>query len=80
MNHTCHAINCSKTVQPKMLMCLKHWKMVPAETQLKVWKLYRPGQEIDKQATAEYIEVAKLAIEQVHQKELAATRPTRQLF
>lgn len=65
MNHTCHAIGCTKEVPPKMFMCLKHWRQVPRALQLKIWKHYRPGQEINKQPSPEYLAAAneaKLAV------------------
>lgn len=60
--HRCHAEGCHVEVEPKLLMCLRHWRMVPRELQNRVWKHYRPGQEIDKNPTPEYLEVMKEAI------------------
>lgn len=68
--HTCHAHGCTAEVPPKLLMCLKHWRMVPKALQRAVWATYRSGQEIDKQASREYLEAAKAAIDAVHTKEL----------
>jgi len=67
--HVCHAKNCGKPVPPKLLMCLKHWRMVPQSIQRKVWRHYRPGQEIDKLPTAEYLVVMKEAIDSVAEQE-----------
>lgn len=39
--------------------------MVPKEIQRAIWKHYRPGQEVDKRPTKEYLAVMKLAIEAV---------------
>lgn len=69
MSHTCHAEGCSKVVPPKLLMCLRHWRMVPRDLQQAVWALYRPGQEIDKRPTMEYLEVMQEAIDAVAAKE-----------
>jgi hypothetical protein len=63
--HTCHAKGCEIAVAPKFLMCLRHWKMVPAELQRAVWAHYRPGQEISKDPTHEYQEAARAAIDAV---------------
>lgn len=79
MSHTCHAIGCSVSVPPKLLMCLKHWRMVPRALQQDVWKHYRPGQEIDKQPSATYLQVAQAAINAVAAKEgRSAPRPDPQ--
>ena len=34
--HACHANDCEVSVPPRMLMCLKHWWMVPKEIQRRV--------------------------------------------
>ena len=65
MNHFCHATGCNKPVPSKLLMCLRHWRMVPRDIQRSVWRHYRPGQEIDKCPTHEYLEVMKQAIDAV---------------
>lgn len=69
MSHFCHAWKCTKTVPPRMLMCLRHWKMVPKALQLRVWKYYRPGQEIDKRPSPEYLFVVREAITAVRKHE-----------
>lgn len=67
--HRCHARGCIKAVPPKLLMCLRHWRMVPRDVQARIWATYRPGQEIDKNPTDEYLTVMDQAIEAVAQKE-----------
>lgn len=69
MPHHCHAYDCDKLVNPKLLMCLKHWQMVPRDIQALVWKHYRPGQEIDKHPTEEYMLVQRAAVWLVFVKE-----------
>lgn len=69
IEHLCHAKNCAIPVPPKMLMCLRHWYMVPRAIRVQVWKHYRPGQEVDKQPSREYLTVMKQAIEAVAAKE-----------
>lgn len=69
MSHTCHAKGCEALVAPKLLMCLKHWRRVPRELQRAVWASYRPGQEVDKKPSREYLEAARAAIEAVAAKE-----------
>lgn len=68
-NHTCHALNCSVPVPPNRLMCLRHWRMVPRTYQAAVWATYRPGQEIDKLPSPEYLHAADAAIAAVAQRE-----------
>lgn len=53
--HTCHAAGCKVTVPPKMFMCKRHWYMLPKTLRDDVWAAYRPGQEIDKRPSAEYV-------------------------
>ncbi|APU88983.1 conserved hypothetical protein [Virus Rctr197k] len=60
--HRCHAIACSVRVPPRMLMCKRHWAMVPRDTQRRVWATYREGQCDDKQPAASWHEAADLAI------------------
>lgn len=72
MKHLCHAKGCKTPVPPKMLMCLKHWRMVPRHLQRQVWAHYRPGQEVDKRPTREYLQVMDAAIDAVAQKEEAS--------
>jgi hypothetical protein len=67
--HLCHARGCGNPVPPRLLMCLRHWRMVPIDIQRRVWKHFRPGQENDKRPSPEYIEVMKEAIEVVAKKE-----------
>jgi len=69
MTHTCHAEGCNKAVPPKFLMCGKHWAMVPLTQQREIWRHYRPGQEIDKRPSADYLRVMKIAIDLVSRAE-----------
>lgn len=65
MDHTCHAIGCQKHVPPEMLMCYKHWKMVPRNLQQSVWRHYRNGQCDDKRPSREWINAANVAVRHV---------------
>jgi hypothetical protein len=60
--HTCHARGCSVRVPPKLLMCARHWRMVPPQTKADIWAHYRPGQEVDKRVTKEYLFAMEMAI------------------
>lgn len=62
MAHTCHAHECSHAVPPKMLMCAKHWRALPAKVQRAIWREYRSGQERDKSPSVRYLAVQRLAV------------------
>jgi hypothetical protein len=74
--HLCHAENCTVEVPPRLLMCGKHWAMVPKPEQREVWRTYREGQEIRKDPSREYLLAARAAIRAVAQREeeIAAIR------
>jgi hypothetical protein len=67
--HLCHAEGCETPVPPAKLMCLKHWRLVPREIQCRVWRHYRPGQEVDKRPSQEYLQVMREAIAAVAQRD-----------
>lgn len=58
MTHHCHWPGCDREVPPKMWGCLPHWRKLPKRLRDKIWRNYRPGQEIDKQPSTAYIEAA----------------------
>jgi hypothetical protein len=70
--HMCHARRCGRVVLPRLLMCLRHWRMLPRDLQREVWRAYRPGQEVDKRPSAEYLDVMKRAVDAVARIELAS--------
>ena len=78
MSHRCHAKGCSKAVPPRLLMCSRHWYMVPKRLRDAVWEHYRPGQEIDKCPTRAYLDAADAAIAAVAAQEAQrqAAQPT----
>jgi len=59
MPHTCHWPGCPKSVPPAMWGCKAHWYILPKVFRDKIWAAYRPGQEIDKRPSEEYLKVAK---------------------
>lgn len=75
MNHHCHARNCSAKTKPEMLMCLKHWRMVPRNLQKDVWATYRPGQCDDRAPSKAWYAAADAAIEAVAAKEGPPPKP-----
>lgn len=54
MKHHCHAIGCETAIPPKLLMCRRHWAMVPVELRFDVIRHYRRGQCDDKRPSREW--------------------------
>ena len=72
-DHVCHAKGCEVPVPPRMLMCRRHWRMVPYGLKLAVLSEYQPGQErLDGTAfpTDDYLDAAREAIDAVAAKEV----------
>jgi len=67
--HHCHARGCKTAVKPEFLCCLKHWRMVPRNVQLEVWRHYRPGQCADKAPSPEWLVAASAALEYIRRVE-----------
>lgn len=65
MSHHCHARFCTVPTKPEMLMCRRHWFMVPKVLRDAVWTTYRPGQCDDKQPSEAWHKAADAAIEAV---------------
>lgn len=57
-NHHCHWPGCERQVPPAMWGCRQHWFALPKYLRDKIWGAYRPGQEIDKRPSDEYLAVA----------------------
>lgn len=74
--HLCHAKACQIEVAPRLLMCGRHWRMVPRALQRAVWATYRPGQENTKDPTPEYLDAAQAAIDAVARREGRSAEPT----
>lgn len=56
--HHCHWPDCTAKVPPAMWGCKRHWYALPLTLRRAIWRTYRPGQEIDKRPSAEYLAVA----------------------
>lgn len=69
--HNCAASRCPERVAPSILMCKKHWYMVPRDIRMRVLRSYQPGQEKVgwSATTAEYQDAVRAAIEAVAIKE-----------
>lgn len=59
--HHCHWTGCNAKVPPAMWGCRKHWYMLPAAIRARIWRTFRPGQEIEKTPAAEYVAAAREA-------------------
>jgi hypothetical protein len=71
IHHRCHAEGCDAIIAPRLLMCGRHWRMVPRAIQREVWREYVPGQEVRKDPTSKYLDVMRRAIEAVALAEAA---------
>lgn len=67
--HKCFADGCNTQIARTLLMCLKHWRMVPFSIRHEIWTYYRKYQEIDNKPSDEYLNAAIRAREAVKEKE-----------
>lgn len=58
-DHHCHWPGCGRNVPPAMWGCKTHWYALPAELRRKIWRTFKPGQEISGRPSAEYVEAAR---------------------
>lgn len=58
-DHHCHWPGCNKQVPPAMWGCKAHWFKLPKYLRDKIWKTYRPGQEITMTPSREYLQAAE---------------------
>jgi hypothetical protein len=65
MTHHCHALGCPAEVRPTLLMCAKHWALVPVDLRMSVVRNYRRGQCDDKRPSKEWLAAARKAIQYV---------------
>lgn len=79
MSHHCHARGCSVQVKPELLMCRKHWFMVPRDIRDAVWRSYRPGQCDDKNPSKDWHTAADAAIGYVAIREELGTSPSERV-
>lgn len=59
MTHTCHWPGCTRRVPPARWGCRPHWYRLPLRLRNLIWREYRPGQEVTKTPSREYIAAAK---------------------
>jgi hypothetical protein len=61
--HACHCPHCNKTVAPKFFGCGPCWFSLPKPMRDAIWASYRPGQEVSKNPSHEYLAAAQAAVE-----------------
>jgi len=61
--HKCHCPHCTRSVAPKFFGCGQCWFALPKAMRDSIWASYRPGQEVSKDPSPEYLEVARKAVE-----------------
>lgn len=59
IRHNCHWPGCQRHVPPKLWGCREHWFKLPKDLRDEIWRTYRPGQEISKTPSREYIAAAR---------------------
>lgn len=57
--HHCHWPGCTQEVPPALWGCKRHWFALPLHLRNEIWRTYRPGQEITKTPSADYIKAAQ---------------------
>lgn len=67
--HTCHWPGCGRIVEPRLWGCGSHWYRLPADLRRRIWRTYRPGQEITKTPSEAYIAVAREVQEWIKENE-----------
>lgn len=70
--HRCHWPECRRAIAPKLWGCRQHWFALPKEIRDRIWRAYRPGQEVTKDPSPAYREAARAAREFARAKNLEA--------
>lgn len=70
--HRCEAIPCTKQVEDRLAMCLRHWRMVPHALRQAIWENYVQGQSAGT-ATSAYLDALHAAVNAV--RALEGRRP-----
>lgn len=74
VRHGCAAIGCGARVPRGMLMCRKHWHMVPKAIQRAVWRTWRALRNDNGAESRQAYEVAvKAAVDAVYAHQTGAT-------
>jgi len=75
--HTCHWPGCTRAVPPKLWGCKPHWYALPKPLRDRIWATYRPGQEIDKRPSGDYLAAANAVREWILANGLAVPPPAQ---
>jgi len=51
-----------------MFMCKPHWYSLPKDMRDWIWATYRPGQEVTKDPSPEYLEAATACVQYLESK------------
>lgn len=78
-DHACHWPGCNVQVPPAKWGCTKHWFWLPKEIRDRIWRAFRPGQEINLTPSREYLDAAAAAQEWIRQRE-ARQNPQKSLL
>jgi hypothetical protein len=58
-DHHCHWPGCTEQVPPAMWGCKKHWFALPLVLRNRIWRTFKPGQEVDGTPSRDYVAVAR---------------------
>ena len=75
--YPCLVDDCDATVLRPELMCPQHWTMIPAALQTSLMATYRPGQEVDGDASTEHLAYVKAAKADIAHKQRRQRRGPR---
>lgn len=81
--HTCKADSCQRLISTRLLMCLEHWRMVPAPLKREVVDLHKQARYLGRpDVAAAYRSAADRAVAIVKEKQerKAQGGPTGSLF
>lgn len=68
----CSCRTCDTTIPGYLLMCQRHWMMVPSGVRVEVQNAYREGREMKIHPTQRYLDARTTAIRIVNDKVSAA--------
>lgn len=77
-DHACHWPGCTVQVPPAKWGCTKHWFWLPKEIRDRIWRAFRPGQEVSLTPSPEYLAAAKAAQDYIREWN-ARANPQRSL-
>lgn len=66
--HHCHWPGCDAIVPPAMWGCRTHWFRLPMKLRNAIWFAYKPGQEITKTPSKEYVKAARAVLEWIYDR------------